>query len=146
MGNEISVSSDFYSLSYQKQWEILESCMCHESITWANVLHQVYPAIKDKEFLSNLIENHKNGTNVLSAPASLTQEMFKRHKPMVTPEDLKPTVVPNFATTDIQWQLLTAFMQLPAMNPAPIDAQTTVGAVINNIDGNKFRTAEWAHR
>ena len=48
--------------------------------------------------------------------------------------------------TNVQRQLFAAFMQLPAINPAPIDAQTTVGAAINNIDGNKFRTAEWAQR
>ena len=96
--------------------------MRHESITWATVLHQVYPAIKDKEFLSNLIENHKNGTNLPSTPASLLQEVFKRHKPTVTPEDQKPAAVPNLAMTDVQRQLFAAFMQLPAMNPAPIDA------------------------
>ena len=32
------------------------------------------------------------------------------------------------------------------MNPVPIEAQTTVGAAINNIDGNKFQTTEWAQR
>ena len=74
--------------------------MCHELITCATVLHQVYPAIKDKEFLSNLIENHKNGTNVPSTPASQPKEMFKRHKPTVMPEILKPAAVQNFATTD----------------------------------------------
>ena len=84
--------------------------MHHESIIWATVIHQVYPAINDKKFLSNLIKNHKNGTNVPATPASLTQEMFKRHKPTVTPEELKPAVVPNFATTDAQRQLLAAFV------------------------------------
>ena len=121
MGNAISASTDFHSLSYQKQREILESCMRHESITWANVLAQLYPDIKDKEFLSNLIESYKNSTNVPLTPASLPQEMFKRHKPTVTPEDQKPAAVPNLAMTDVQRQLFTAFMQLPAMNPAPIN-------------------------
>ena len=112
--------------------------MRHESITWANVLAQLYPNIKDKEFLSNLIENYKNGTNVPSTPSSLIQEMSKRHKPTIVPEDLKPAAVPNLAMTNVQRQLCTAFMQLPAMNPAPINQQTTVGAAINNIDGNKL--------
>ena len=60
------------------------------------------------------------------------------HQPAITPEDLQPAAVPNLAMINVQRQLFTAFMQLPAMNPAPINEQTTVGAAINNIDGNKL--------
>ena len=63
--------------------------MLRESITWATVLLKVCPAIKDKEFLANLIKNHKNGTNVPATPASRPQEMYKRPKITVT-EELKP--------------------------------------------------------
>ena len=110
MGNAQSASVNFLSLSYQTQREILESCMHHKLIAWANVLAQLYLDIKDKEFLSNLIENYKNGTNVPSTPVSLIQEMYKRQKTVIAPEDLKPAGVPNFAMTDVQRQLFTAIL------------------------------------
>ena len=79
------------------------------------------PSYQGQRVLSNLIKNYKNGTNVPSTPASLIQEMSKRHKPTITPEDLKPAAVPNLAMIDVHRQLFTAFMQLTAMNPTPIN-------------------------
>ena len=106
------------------------------------MLSRVYPAINDQEFLVNLIKNHKNGTNVPATPASQTQETYKRPKIEVTPEELKPAAVPSFITTDTQRQLFMAFMQ--TMMPAPIETQTPKVAAINNIDGNKYKSAAWA--
>ena len=64
MGNIVSVTTDFYCLTPLQQREILVACILRESITWATVLTLVSPAIKDQEFLANLIERHKNGTAV----------------------------------------------------------------------------------
>ena len=67
--------------------------------------------------------------------------MSKRLKITVTLEELKPVAVPNFATTNAQRQLF-AFLQ--AMIPTPIETQTPKVAAINNIDGNKYKSAVWA--
>ena len=121
--------------------------MRHESITWANNLAKLYPDIKDKEYVSNLIENYENSTNVLMTPASLVQEMSKRQKTVITPEDLKPAALPNLAMTDVQWQLFIAILaQLPVVSPVPINEQTTAEAAINNIDGNSMQSTEWTQR
>ena len=105
---------------------------------------KVYPTFKDQEFLANLIESHKNGTAALTTPASQPQETYKRSKIEVTPEELKPAAVLNFAVTNAQRQLLAAFMQIPTKIIAPIETQTPKAAAINNTDGNKYKSADWA--
>ena len=144
MGNSFLAISNFYCLSSRHQREILEACMRHELITWVTVSTQVYPAFKDQEFLANLMTSHKNGTAAPTTPASQPQETYKRPKIEVTPEELKPAAVPNFAATNAQRQLLAAFMQIPAMIPVPIETKTQKVAAINNTDGNKYKSADWA--
>ena len=129
MGNAQSVSLNFLSLLSPKQRQILELRMRHESISWANVLVKLYPEIKDKEYLSNLIDNYKNSTNVPLTPALLNQEMPKRQKTVVMLANLKTAAVPNLSMTNAHRQLFAAILaQLPDMHLAPIKEQTTAGA------------------
>ena len=95
MGNTVAITTNYYWLIPPQQKQILEACMHHEPITWATVLSKVYPAVKDQQFLADLIESHKNGTAVPPATPPLTQEATKRPNGHITPNEGKPAAFPD---------------------------------------------------
>ena len=115
--------------------------MDRELLTWATVSTLASPAIKDQQFLANLIESHKNGTAVPPTTPPRIQETNKRPKIHVTPVKEKPVAFPDYANTPAKRVLYTEMMGLPD----PIDAQAQTAVATNNIIGNKFRSAEWAN-
>ena len=101
MGNKHSVFIDFASLLSKKQLDILELCMRHETIPWTNVLAKLFPEVKDKEYLSYLINKYKNRTNVQSQSATLNPEIpRKRKSTLISPADLKVAAAPHMGTID----------------------------------------------
>ena len=145
MGNTVLVISDFYCLTSLQQREILEACMLREVIIWATVPTLVSSAIKDQEVFANLIESHKNGTAAPPTTPPQNQEMNKRLKTTVTPDEGKPVAFPGYANTPARQKLYTNMKQASDMLPDPIDAQAQNAATTNNTDGNKFRSAEWTN-
>ena len=99
MGNTVAITTDFYCLTSPQQRQILEACMLCESLTWATVSTLASPAIKEQQFLANLVESHKNGTVVLPTTPPPNQDANKRPKITVTPAK-NPVGFPGFANTD----------------------------------------------
>ena len=112
MGNAFSATSDFYCLTSQQQREIIEACMLHESFTWAT---------KDREFLANLNEIHKNGTAAPTTPAPQNQGTSKHPKVRVTTDKRKPVAFPSFADTPAKRVLYTEMMQAAERLPDPTE-------------------------
>ena len=121
--------------------------MLHESLTWATVLAKVYPAIegqvKDREFLANMIEIHKNGTAAPTTPAPQNQGTSKR--PKITPDKRKPVAFPRFANTPARRVLYPKMMQAAEMMPDLIETQPQTAVATNNTDVNKFQSADWVN-
>ena len=111
MGNKRSVFLHFASLPSKKQRDILELCMRHETIPWTNILAKIFPEVKDKEYLSYLINKYKNGTNVQSLSASQYPEMpRKRKSTLISPFDLKVAAVPHISTINARQALFKALV------------------------------------
>ena len=145
MGNTNAITNNFYCLTDQQQRKILESCMHHESITWARVAALASLRVKDQQFLTNLIKSHKNGTAVPTTPASQDQGMNKRPNAHIIPEVMKPAAFLDWANTDAGRNFFTRVMQQSELLPNPMDAQAQTAAAINNTIGNMYKSTAWAN-
>ena len=67
---KISKVNNFTKLSDNKQYKVIEAAMRHEKIKWNDLLAAIYPQFKDKEFLSNLIQQYKEGLVKQSSTSS----------------------------------------------------------------------------
>ena len=58
---QISEVIDFTKLSEDDQYKVIETAMQHEKLKWNDVLAAIYPQFKDTAFVSNLIQQYKEG-------------------------------------------------------------------------------------
>ena len=104
------------------------------------MLAKVYPAIedqvKDPEFLTNMVEIHKNGIAAPTTPAPQNQGESKR--PKIMPDERKPVAFPSYANTPARVVLFTEMVQAAERLLDPIETQPQTAATTNNTDVNKF--------
>ena len=117
--------------------------MLRESITWATVATLASTAIKDRQFLANLIKSHKSGTAVLPATSPLNQELTKRPNGHITPNEGDPVVFPGWANSSVKQRLYTETEEASKLLPNSIDAQASTVAAVNNMEENKFQSTTW---
>ena len=118
--------------------------MHHESINWATVLSKVYPAVRDQQYLADLIESHNNGTAVPPVTPPVTQEPPKRSNGDISPDDGKPAAVPA-CNCSAKQRLYKELEEAAQLVPNPMDASAPPAAAINTMIGNMHKNTAWAN-
>ena len=118
--------------------------MHHELINWTTVLSKVYPAVKDQQFLANLIESHENGTAVPPVTPPLSQEASKSPNDHIAPNEGKPAAFPDY-NCSAKRRLYTEPEEAAQLVPDPIDAPAQTAIAINTTISNMHKNTAWAN-